>query len=1767
MKRTELSKRKNERGKIATLSKQPTPDTIEFDAKILTKLLAGKSYDSDDITKCAKLLLTKYGYNFDQQFKLVEDIQKFDEVLEKVELQQQKPLFVIFGKPTKRWVLFCVVSCQGGRNKIFYKDPRGALISFKLEVKLNAKFGSPKLIAQTTQDQETDDEHSYGTLCIRNLDIMLNLLKENPTKFVNEFSRIHFAHPTTVNEEKLKNVIKLTNELAESDDFKIALKEFIDKLPLDIGQVMLEYKKVLEEELEKGEEHADLDRIKEARMKCLNQETVNQLQIDYKINAKDEEAKKYELEIQKKFPNEMKSLNDILEVLDDVKIDQQLYDAVENISEILDIDYVKMKSFYELKLKKEDGSQHKKLTPDSIDDILKNLPLLKESSTTVGTPLNQLWSEITLGMEKPDGSPSQHSQEDIRRLETKYHLVKRSYEEWKDSNIQAINKWAVQMKGRLGFSDDDICKTIATMDRTFNLLTGGHRLRDTQILAVLVFFHSQNNQGRLCQIKTGEGKTVIISLIVVIRALQGVTVDVITSNPILAASGVDETRTFYSAFGLTVSTNNPVENDRSDFKIGYTADVLYGTISNFQFDYLKDIFEGFSIRHERRFGQVILDEVDSMLVDNGGHIAKLASPYPGMESLRYIYIKIWQELHKAEQNLIKETEKKVKEFLKNCSDNQEANVDYEKFVQEIILSERKIMKQKIRDSNPTDVPLVPAHLKEYAERKLDLWMKNALHAKYNCHEHQQYRIITNDSGERVVSPVDYLNTGVTLKNTIWSNGLHQFVQLKHNLYLTFESLTSSFISNIGYIKNYEDKNIFGFTGTLGSSAEQEVLSHIYNINYAKLPTYKQKKFEEIPGLIADDYSWDRRVAIEVLAKIEERRAVLVICETEQDLLTVKRNLEILQNTDFRIRIYANEDNVKETKNKVKIGDIILATNIAGRGTNFKTEKDLEEKGGLHVCVTFLPCNLRVEGQAFGRTSRQGNNGTAQLIIRRSEVDELGIIDDDPDFTRIKQERDRLERQRLKQIKEVLVKELNFKDKIFEYFSEFYRNLKIVRATRSFMFVLQDLKEFWAFWLEKKNFKAANIANTNPKQEFEKFLDEARPIINGTISHNPFYCIGLVDHYLEGNSRSQALEVLKHAVEMSGTDNYELLAGLHLKLFELAIMSGEEVMGRLKKTMFKIFFIPISRNEHYKDEALIQLKHAKVAIQKEISYIEEYLTVNANPDFENILLDDNGKNLFLTHINSRLYCLRLHNGNIEELIKQIETSSGGLDFSGKAPTTLENFDNMNCGSQLKVTNSELTELQSIGIDTIYALKEIHDIPSVKIYAAVSEISGGIALLCVGLCFFPVYPIMSAIAGTLISEGVMDIVMELISNGCSEFDQKDFIKGKFISYGISLITFGIGAVTQAVKILSKAVSFCRKLSTFLRKSTYLKELCNKLANLVDKLGNVFEMKLVTAQFNKLTKAEQLDELVKLKQMGSFDKFQQLGGLDKLSQLQKLKQTGKLGELARSQLLRNFTEEVIKNTTKKVVKSIVEEKVINPLLSLALKGIIEKIKHIFQKSVSDSIRSNEYLMQKLRTNSTDTINEAVKGFLEGDEVKNTAKQVGFELLELFENKVLKGLKIAFDTIESIVDLVRCGNQFVSYLDNELQDGNCENDVDEIVEEVSSKLADRMFDLLCNCMKGPATETFNLVKCHLDSKFRKVGDGNESIVAVSSPIKKPGNEAYSILGLEPTDSVSEIKRKYRRLALEVHPDKSPNDPYAQQKFQMVNDAYQELVRENNIN
>ncbi|MDR0329935.1 MAG: hypothetical protein LBH99_04695, partial [Rickettsia sp.] len=407
--------------------------------------------------------------------------------------------------------------------------------------------------------------------------------------------------------------------------------------------------------------------------------------------------------------------------------------------------------------------------PKNIDAIV--LPkIIQYKSDPQAKSLEKLLSEMIFTTDTKDiedNSRSNNDQSRISELQIKHQKIVEYYKEWGNKGAKEICDWAEYKKNNL--NDEDICEAIAVMDRANELVTGGYRLRDTQILAVLSFLTTEENKGNLCQIQTGEGKTTIVSLLAVIKRLQGEKVDIVTSNNVLAAEGVAARKDFYSLFGFSVVTNNPDNNhgnnedtdnnsskkDQEGPKICYRADIVYGSISNFQFDYLKDSFLGYGTLVGRAFGTVILDEVDSMLVDNGRHIAKLANPFPGMESFRYIYIKIWQELHKAEQEL--------------------PSVP--------ITNKIEIIKARIKAANPTDIDLIPKYLKAYAEKQLDKWIDNALYAKYACNENQQY-IIKSKNGEGIITPVDYMNTGVNLNNTVWPYGLHQFLQLKHNLHLT-----------------------------------------------------------------------------------------------------------------------------------------------------------------------------------------------------------------------------------------------------------------------------------------------------------------------------------------------------------------------------------------------------------------------------------------------------------------------------------------------------------------------------------------------------------------------------------------------------------------------------------------------------------------------------------------------------------------------------------------------------------------------------------------------------------------------------------------------------------------------------------------------------------------------------------------------------------------------------------------------------------------------
>lgn len=259
-----------------------------------------------------------------------------------------------------------------------------------------------------------------------------------------------------------------------------------------------------------------------------------------------------------------------------------------------------------------------------------------------------------------------------------------------------------------------------------------------------------------------------------------------------------------------------------------------------------------------------------------------------MDSLRYIYIKIWMEV-------CNEWEKLKPGYLAQLNARQDNVGDYidleANLMRKCTDAIKMIVKTKVDIS---EYGLVPSHLKEYAANSMNKWIDNAVFAGFYCQVDKQY-LIKRVNDEDVVVPVDYENTGVTLKNTIWSNGLHQFVQLKHNLRLTSESLTSSFISNIGYIRKY--KSICGLTGTLGSRAERQLLSTAYEVSFASLPTFRTKRFRELPLCAINEVDLRGRVAVEAVGKCEDGRAVLVICETIDDLNQIEKKLQHLQKFD------------------------------------------------------------------------------------------------------------------------------------------------------------------------------------------------------------------------------------------------------------------------------------------------------------------------------------------------------------------------------------------------------------------------------------------------------------------------------------------------------------------------------------------------------------------------------------------------------------------------------------------------------------------------------------------------------------------------------------------------------------------------------------------------------------------------------------------------------------------------------------------------------
>ena len=255
---------------------------------------------------------------------------------------------------------------------------------------------------------------------------------------------------------------------------------------------------------------------------------------------------------------------------------------------------------------------------------------------------------------------------------------------------------------------------------------------------------------------------------------------------------------------------------------------------------------------------------------------------------------------------------------------------------------------------------IPVYVKDFVFNNcIKYWIQNAIWAKFYYTNGRDYIIEDN-----IIRIVDVSNTGVVHENMTWSDGLHQFLQLKHGAKIRSEQMTTNFIANPTYFMRY-GKNIYGLSGTLGSNVAQDFLKETYEVKLIIVPPFKLKMHVGLAPIISSSKeNWHEAIVSSAIVKLQNKRACLII-----------------------------DDSINEAEEigKITAEEVIISTNIAGRGTDIKVSKEVNDNGGLHLCLTFLPINDRVELQNLGRTSRTGNPGTSQFVLLDPELSTLKAL--------------------------------------------------------------------------------------------------------------------------------------------------------------------------------------------------------------------------------------------------------------------------------------------------------------------------------------------------------------------------------------------------------------------------------------------------------------------------------------------------------------------------------------------------------------------------------------------------------------------------------------------------------------------------------------------------------------------------------------------------------------------------------------------------------
>ena len=496
---------------------------------------------------------------------------------------------------------------------------------------------------------------------------------------------------------------------------------------------------------------------------------------------------------------------------------------------------------------------------------------------------------------------------------------------------------------------DDVLTDSFAITREVSKRTLGLRHYDVQMVGGMVL-----HDGNIAEMKTGEGKTLVATLAVVLNAMEGKGVHIVTVNDYLASRDSAEMSPIYEFLGYTVGCLTADIHDDMGRKAQYAADITYGTNNEYGFDYLRD---NMKVRAEekaqREHHYAIIDEVDSILIDEARTPLIISGPTQRDHNYYARADAIAKQMERGEKVKTKagEDEKTTGDFI----------VDEKN--RTIIMTEQGL--QKAQDLFEVE------NLYSLENAALSHHLDQALKAHYIFEKDVDYVVQNNE-----IIIVDEF-TGRLSEGRRYSEGLHQALEAKEAVEIQEDSQTLAEITYQNYFRLY--KKLSGMTGTAQTEATE--FSQIYGLDVISIPTNVPIARDDKNDLI---YNTEREKLDAVVRRVRELHA------KGQPVLIGTASIEKSEMIDERLKKEKIPHNMLNAKNHAQEAEIIMnagqkgavtvATNMAGRGVDIKIDDEVRELGGLMILGTERHESRRIDNQLRGRSGRQGDPGESQFFL-------------------------------------------------------------------------------------------------------------------------------------------------------------------------------------------------------------------------------------------------------------------------------------------------------------------------------------------------------------------------------------------------------------------------------------------------------------------------------------------------------------------------------------------------------------------------------------------------------------------------------------------------------------------------------------------------------------------------------------------------------------------------------------------------------------------